>query len=486
MIGGALGRIRRIFTHQSLRFQLLSRSLFVMALMLLLVGILQYFIMEQFLYRNKASTIQSQVMAIPHEFWLNMANGPRRDNSPDPRRPFAMSDSVAYIDLQGNYTLIAEAPNSGTAPKLSEEEYMAALRSKERVQYKIVKDDEGIEKLVVLQPIGGRGRTVGLIQATVNTRELNDVLTRELLTFLLLALLALVLGLLTFLPVLRRTLVPLSNMVGTVERIDAGNLNERFPTEQGQLEIDRLSVSFNGMLERLEASFAAEKEAKERMRRFVADASHELRTPLTSIHGFLEILLRGAAQNPDQLNKALNSMYGESERINKLVQDLLLLARLDRTPTFQLAEGNLDGIVRELEPHLRILAKDRQVSFRVEQGPRCHFDADKMKQVILNLFHNAVQHTDPVKGHIEVSLEPASGGVELAVRDNGPGIAEDHLPHIFDRFYRIDTSRARKYGGAGLGLAITKSIVDIHGGRIYVESKLGEGTAFKVWFPSAA
>lgn len=213
------------------------------------------------------------------------------------------------------------------------------------------------------------------------------MLIRQLLTFLFLSLIAMLIGLLGFLPVLKRTLVPLFNIVHTVEQIDAGNLARRFPPHQGQREIDRLAESFNGMLERLEASFEAERETKKQMRRFIADASHELRTPLTSIHGFLEVLLRGAANQPDQLHKALKSMHGESERLNKLVHDLLLLAKLDRTP------------------------------------------------------------------------------------------------HVFNRFYRSDSSRTRKYGGAGLGLSITKSIVDIHRGTISVVSQEGAGCTFNIWLP---
>jgi two-component system OmpR family sensor kinase len=289
---------------------------------------------------------------------------------------------------------------------------------------------------------------------------------------------------LAFIPVLRKTLVPLSKMVDTVEQIDAGNLAERLPVEQGQLEIDRLAVSFNGMLERLESSFEAEKEAKEQMRRFVADASHELRTPLTSIHGFIEVLLRGAMDQPDKLHKALNSMYAESERMKKLVQNLLLLAKLDRSPMIQLSEGDLDGIIKEMAPQLRVLAGKRNVSLKLTSNLRCRFDEDKMKQVLLNLFHNAVQHTDPEKGDIQLSLDKVADGVELTVRDNGPGISEEHFPYLFDRFYRSDPSRSRKYGGTGLGLAITKSIVELHGGTIRVESAEGEGSVFHVGLPA--
>jgi two-component system OmpR family sensor kinase len=326
----------------------------------------------------------------------------------------------------------------------------------------------------------------GLMQASTSTKDITDVLIKQLLTFLSLSMLALLVGLLAFLPVLRRTLIPLSNMVNTVKKIDSGNLAERLPAHQGQWEIDRLSASFNGMLERLEISFEAEKEAKEQMRQFVADASHELRTPLTSIHGFLEVLLRGAANQPEQLYKALRSMHGESERINKLVNDLLLLARLDRTPTFETSQGRLDETIRDMEPHLRMLAGERTVDLALHSDKESMFDAYKIKQVILNLFQNAVQHTNPSTGHIKLSLEEQAGSLEIAVQDNGPGIQEELLMHVFDRFYRIDSSRVRKSGGAGLGLSITKSIVELHGGSIHVTSTEGEGCTFLVRLPFVA
>jgi len=278
---------------------------------------------------------------------------------------------------------------------------------------------------------------------------------------------------------------PLFDIVDIVEQIDAGNLARRFPTPIGQMEIDRLAESFNNMLERLEASFTAERETKEQMRRFIADASHELRTPLTAISGFLDVLLRGAANDQEQLYKALKSMYGESERLKKLVDDLLFLTKLDRMPRTEFSEGYLDAVIREIEPQLRILAGKRKLDLNIEENVKCWFDMDKIKQVIINLFQNAIQYTDPKKGHIQISLSKNRKGVQLVFQDNGLGISKTHLPYVFDRFYRSEYSRTRKYGGSGLGLAITKSIVDIHGGYVSVTSQEGKGSKFYVWLPSA-
>jgi two-component system, OmpR family, sensor kinase len=130
-----------------------------------------------------------------------------------------------------------------------------------------------------------------------------------------------------------------------------------------------------------------------------------------------------------------------------------------------------------------MMAGSRKVSLQLASSISLCFDKDKIKQVVLNLFHNAVQHTDSEKGHIVVSLQKVSGGIELSIKDNGSGISKEHLSHVFERFYRSDSSRTRKYGGAGLGLSITKSIVDLHGGTISIESSAGEGSTFYVWLP---
>ncbi|MBP1964691.1 sensor histidine kinase [Paenibacillus aceris] len=501
-------RFADLFVTGSLKFQLLSRTLLVLSVLLLLIGVFQYVVMQRFMYQNKADTIRNQLAALPPNMWrLGMGSGDaqnplfpkegNRDNRPgfggDQERIFVSELSIAFIDDKGNYKLIS-SPFEQPTPQLKQEEYLALMQKKMKLDHRIIKDEKGNDQLVVFHQIGGEsersrggpgGPSIqGLIQASISVAPIRDVLLQQLLTFIFLSLLAMVFGLLGFLPVLRRTLVPLSNMVETVKQIDAGNLNERFPAHQGQVEVDRLAASFNGMLKRLEVSFEAEKEAKEQMRRFAADASHELRTPLTSIHGFLEVLLRGAYQQPEQLLKALKSMHGESVRINKLVEDLLLLARLDRSPTFQKTEGVLDEMLHEMEPQLRLLAGDRTVTFNLEPQTRCLYDPDKIKQVVLNLFHNAVQHTHPVTGQVGLTLAQTPSGVEITVHDNGEGIAPEHLPHLFDRFYRIDTSRARRSGGAGLGLSITHSIAQLHGGSIEVDSVVGEGTTFKVLLPA--
>jgi two-component system OmpR family sensor kinase len=488
---GRFGQAKHLLAPRSLRYQLLSRSLFILAGLLILIGALQYVLMKDFLYRSQAESLSLQTRGLPRDLLERSGVVPdgfgRGYDNEKPRGPvvFLPDTSLAFIGSHGSFIDLTRAEGM-SAPRMSAGHYAVVLeRLKERrkVSYEVVNNEEGTEQLIVFRLPDGPGRQNGLIQMGTSTEHLQAVAFRQLLIFGALVLLALAGGLALYLPVLHRTLNPLNKMVKTVERTDAGNLDERFPASQGQLEIDRLANSFNGMLERLETSFDAEREAKEQMRRFIADASHELRTPLTSIHGFLEVLLRGAADKPEQLHAAMNSMHGESTRMKKLVEDLLTLAKLDRAPQLQMTEVQLDQLILEMEPHLRMLAGERSVRFDLTAGIGGVCDSDKIKQVILNLFQNAVQHTDADDGEIAVILTAVGSQAELKIRDNGPGISEDHLPHLFERFYRSDSSRTRKHGGAGLGLAISQSIVEAHGGKIEVDSRPGEGSTFRVILP---
>jgi two-component system OmpR family sensor kinase len=240
------------------------------------------------------------------------------------------------------------------------------------------------------------------------------------------------------------------------------------------------------MLEGIEVSFQKEMSIKEKMRQFVSDASHELRTPLTSIHGFVEVLLRGAAKNEEQLHLALNSILIESERLTKLVNDLLLLNRLDIDAEKDMHSEKISDIIEEVYPQLNILSGERKIELKLKDDVFVYGNRNKIKQVIFNLVQNAVKHTDEKNGCITISVDNALGSskdyVLLKVKDNGTGITEEHLGKIFDRFFRSEAHRSRKDGGYGLGLSIVKSIVDAHGGKIQVKSEVGIGTTFYVFF----
>ncbi|WP_440119237.1 sensor histidine kinase [Paenibacillus sp. QZ-Y1] len=489
-------RLHQWIWPRSLRSQLLSRSLFILAALLLLIGFLQFWIMESFLYRNQAKTMEEQLMSMP-PVWLGIPSRSGSSNNPfggqtgaegrgsDNRVLYIPDRSLALFDKQNAFKDIF-GEDGLTAPRLTSAEYQNItdqINDKQHVPYRIVTDSHGNEQLIVFSSPGPRNRGLPMVQMGTATKPLKDLIMKQLLIFMMLSLLAMVAGLVLYTRALRKTLVPLSNMVDKVQQIDAGSLAERLPAIQGQQEVDQLALSFNGMLERLEESFEAERDSKEQMQRFLSDASHELRTPLTSIHGFIEVLQRGAASNSEQLYNALNSMYGESMRINKLVEDLLMLTKLDQAPQLQQEVIQLDSLLLEMQPQLVMMAHQRNVHIDLTAEVYVMADPYKLKQVVLNLFHNAVQHTDPDRGAITLTLYAVHDKAELSVKDNGTGIEPEHLAHVFERFYRTSTSRSRKQGGAGLGLAITHTIVESYGGKITVSSQVGTGTEFTILLP---
>lgn len=273
-----------------------------------------------------------------------------------------------------------------------------------------------------------------------------------------------------------RALRPLQEVRQAAERIGGQTLAERVPEPQTHDEVQALARSINAMLGRLEASFEAQ-------RRFTSDASHELRTPVTAISGHASYLLRRT--NPGgQERESLNIIRSESERLTTLITSLLELARSDsgaltlrRAPIF--SSLFLGEIARELAP----LAVSQDAALRAT-GPDIAFegDPDRLKQVIINLVGNALK-AGARTVTLESSAQEEGREVRLSVRDDGPGIAPEHLARLFDRFYRVEDSRSRDAGGAGLGLAIAKGIVDAHGGRIWLESELGAGTVAHVQLP---
>ncbi len=278
----------------------------------------------------------------------------------------------------------------------------------------------------------------------------------------------------------KRALAPVAELAGTAERITHHSLNERLPITPSGDELERLSVSLNRMITRLDDAFANSK-------RFVADASHELRTPLTVLRGELEGLLREPGFNADQRDR-LGSLLEEIQRLSHIVERLLTLSRLDAGEaqvewvTFDLGE-----LVSSVADQLNLLAKDKGITLTCAAASRVHVRGDRtrFKQVVVNLLDNALKYT-PEQGRITLTVSARPNEAWLEVADDGVGIPASALPHVFDRFYRVDPARAPADGGAGLGLAIVKSICSAHGGHIQVQSQPGGGSRFLVRLPLAS
>jgi two-component system, OmpR family, sensor kinase len=300
--------------------------------------------------------------------------------------------------------------------------------------------------------------------------------------------------------VVRTSLRPLQQVERTAAEIAAGDLTRRVPESDSRTEVGRLSLAFNAMLSQIESAFRAREASEtsalaseERMRRFVADASHELRTPLTSIRGFAELYRQGAVPDPASLDRVMGRVEDEAARMGLLVEDLLLLARLDQQRPLELEPVDLLEVTRDVVHDARVLAPDRTIGLELlgEGAPVVLGDESRLRQVVMNLVTNSVTHT-PAGTPVAVTLEvtPAADAgpdrVLLAVTDQGPGLTEQDRAQVFERFYRADPSRTRAAGGSGLGLSIVAALVAAHGGRVGVQSAPGEGSRFLVELPQHA
>ena len=374
-------------------------------------------------------------------------------------------------------------------PVFSENEYKRLIaeddpNSREFTVFKR-KDSSGNCYLTIWKVLTVENKTIALIQLSTPIESIESMLNDQTMVFALVSFFILIFGVILIRIIVFYSLKPMKDMSELIAKISFSNLYTRLDEEKGQVEINKLAHSFNEMLKRLENAFQQELDTNEKMRRFVSDASHELKTPLTSIHGFVEVLLRGKVREEEQLEKALNSILMESERLGGLVNDLLALTKLERETTYQRKNSDLSKLINEIEPQLRVLTglKKLQLEFEEDESFVAYINEDHIKQVVYNLVQNGVQHTDPKKREIKIRLKNIDQWVILEIEDNGMGISQDDITHIFDRFYRVGGHRSRKQGGSGLGLSIVKSIVDSHGGKIRVESKVGERTNFKVFFP---
>jgi len=270
---------------------------------------------------------------------------------------------------------------------------------------------------------------------------------------------------------------PLQKAARIASSIGTGDLDQTVPAS-GPDEVKSLARSFNDMIARVKVSQQAQRD-------FVANISHELRTPLTSIQGFSQAILDGTASDPESVRRSANVIHDEAGRMSRLVNELLDLARLDAVPSslnrtsLDLAKL-LDSLVEKLTLHAR--EKNLTMKVRIDPLPAMIADTDRLSQVFANLLENAIKYT-PENGTVMLTARAGSGEAIVSVADSGNGIPPEDLPRIFERFYRVDKARSGR--GYGLGLAITKDIVQAHGGSIRVESAIGSGTRFTVRLPAA-
>ena len=288
----------------------------------------------------------------------------------------------------------------------------------------------------------------------------------------------------------RLGLRPLRDMETAAESIAEGNLTERVPGENTTTEVGRLAGTLNIMLTRIESAFRARvasearlRESDARLRRFVGDASHELRTPIAAISAYAELFGRGASEQKADLERLMVGIQSETGRMEHLVADLLLLARLDEGRPMEMRPVDVVSLCAEAVQTSTTVGPAWPVTFTALRPIEVTGDATNLRQVIDNLLGNVRSHT-PEGTTTRVSVEPDGHGAVVVVSDDGPGMTPDQVTHAFERFYRSDPSRSRLHGGAGLGLSIVSAIVAAHGGTVTAASTTGQGTTFTIRLPA--
>ena len=335
-----------------------------------------------------------------------------------------------------------------------------------------------VRALALVLPTG-----MGSVIAANSLEEVDKTLSQLRFLFFFLGLIAILLTALVSRWIIAISLRPLDKVEETAEAIAAGDLSARLPAAKPDTEVGRLTTSLNMMLSRIEQSFSVKVESENKLRRFVADASHELRTPLTAIRGFAELHRQGAVSGEEKTKELISRIEGESIRMSSLVEDLLLLARLDQARELDFEAVDLNTLIVEVVASAKAAGPNHPIELNLPQEELFVLgDSRRIHQVVANLLANARTHT-PLGTKINVTARQTLAGVIIEVADNGPGLSKSDQERIFERFFRADPARVRHSGeGSGLGLSIVDAVMKAHGGYVSVKSELDKGASFTLHF----
>jgi two-component system, OmpR family, sensor kinase len=477
------------FAQLSLRARLILGVIALAAVGLVAADFATYSSLRSFLVDRTDSSLQDAHFAVERSLHGPPHGAPDFDGAePDLGRlvSSAPGDYVQVRSLSGTVLRSGGGerfPGSGTSPPPrwpTTVDLPSSSVGGERVRYLTVPATSGGERYRVRASIEASAPNyIVLIAAPLHDVDstLNRLVWIELLvTTLVLAGIA-ALGLW----VVRLSLRPLDAIGATAAAIAGGELSHRIERADEKTEVGRLGLALNAMLGRIESSFRAQEASERKLRRFVADASHELRTPLAAVRAYAELFTRGAATRPDDLARSMSGISRESERMSLLVEDLLLLARLDEGRPLQRKPVALDQIVRDSVETARTLDPERPLELELEPTAVIG-DGDRLRQIVDNLLANVRAHTPP-RTPVRVSISRRNGTARVTVADEGPGLTAEQSEHVFERFYRTDASRARASGGVGLGLSIVAAVAEAHGGAVAVESAAGQGASFHIDLP---
>jgi two-component system OmpR family sensor kinase len=455
--------VTRLFAAVPLRVKLVALILALVSAALLVIGVFSAVEMRQYLLdrvdtqlRGAASVLsrpQANLVLTPDYLGANGVVGPDGTVHWDLKVASKWRDDLPPMPADSSLDNLAGKPYT-----------VRALGSIQRW------------RVLVTQLDGG-----GYVLIAENLAETDRAINRLIIVELILGPGVLMILAAVGVSIVRASLQPLREIEHAAAAIAAGDLTRRVPEYEHESEIGRLSRALNTMLTQIEGAFTARAASEERMRQFIADASHELRTPLTTIRGFAELYRQGAAREPEQTAALIKRIEDEAARMGLLVEDLLLLARLDRERPLSFAPVELPVIASDAVTAARAVAPDRTITLEVDRDTPLAVlgDESRLRQIVSNLMTNALTHTPPGSPVVvRVFAEPPYATLEVI--DAGPGLTEEQAARVFERFYRVDKARTRQaaingasnvaHSGTGLGLAIVAALVAAHGGSVSIDS----------------
>ena len=439
---------------KSLNKQLFQRSMQLLLLFLVIIGFLQTTLIYLYTENQRKMEVESYLEALQQTPDLLGEGEPLAKKASEIAEDFASDANIVFYASSGEKQIIHTN--------------LLFLKNKETAAY--------------TEPVYYEGKAIGTIEIIYSIHESLELMLTQLIIYVIASVLILLLAWRFYRRMLRKTLAPLDSVIASVSEVSVDNLDEPIVIADAQADIAKLVDSTNELKVRLHDSFPTIEENQHKLQQFVSDASHELKTPLTTIQGYSEILLRGKLDNPEKIRYSLESMLDQTKRLTYIVNELLELSKLDRKVQMGKAELNLNDVLQDIFPLLKMIQEGRELKLTIGGIPNVLMNRKKIEQVILNIVQNAIFHSDP-KTPIMIRTYQENEKVVMAITDHGEGIAEDHLPLIFDRFYRVDTDRSRESGGTGLGLAICQEIMHAHNGEIDVQSIVGKETTFFIRFP---
>jgi len=465
---------------RSIRFRMALWYAALLAGALALFGAASYIGLERYLQKSLEESLIKQARSIGDVLIVNINQSGEDYVSNEITEHYSPEINGRFIRVtaaDGRQVFISGLPKDGTFDPLRVPP--PQLPFSQPYSHEVEMPD-GHELLLHALPYKAKDGSRFLIEVAAPYNQIESVLRGLQLTFALGLPLIVALAISGGYVLMRRALRPVDEIRQKAAQITSRNLSERLPVVRTGDELERLATDLNRMIARLEESF-------QQINRFSADASHELRTPLTVLQGELESMAQSRSNIPPEIRDTIGSALEETQRLTKIVENLLAISRLEAGEARkQLERLDFAELARSTAEQMRLLAEEKQIHLDCNGAERVEVDADpaRLKQVVVNLLDNAIKYT-PEKGKVSVCVTKQDSRAVLEVTDTGIGISADDLPHIFDRFYRADKARSREMGGTGLGLSIVRSICLAHNGQVRVASTEGQGSVFHVELPLA-